>query len=290
VNRPYAEVIGDPIAHSKSPLIHNFWLQKSGIDAQYRACHVRPNELADYFANRQQDPNWRGCNVTIPHKESVCSYLDQIDDKAISIGAVNTVVFYASGKGRLMGFNTDIGGFIEPLNHFINQSANNDSSAIIIGAGGAARAIAFSLWHRGYKLQIANRDRNRARAIADFVAQNQSHEIATPSIDQLAMLSLGPLSYQPPNLALIVNASTMGMVNVDPLIVDLKHIDPKVLVYDIVYKPLETNLLSQAHQYGLRTIDGLQMLVGQAAEAFELFFGQPAPRNFDDELRALLIK
>jgi shikimate dehydrogenase len=292
VTRPYAEVIGDPIAHSKSPIIHNFWLKKLKIDAEYRACHVGPAALSDYFANRQKDADWRGCNVTIPHKETVCAHLGKIDAKAALVGAVNTIVSDYLNNNRLVGYNTDIAGFLEPLKRFSGQSAEveKDPSAIIIGAGGAARAIAFALWHNGYALQIANRDRSRARAIADCIADDRSYEISTPSIEQLAMLSLGPLPYQPTNLAIIVNASAMGMANVDPLIVNLKDIDPKVLVYDIVYKPLETSLLSQARQYGLRTIDGLQMLIAQAAEAFELIFGETAPRDCDDELRALLVK
>ena len=113
MNRPFAEVIGDPIAQSKSPAIHGFWLGKMGIDADYRACHVRPDELADYFSARRADPDWRGCNITMPHKQAVLPLLDGLDPAAERIGAVNTVV--RRGDGSLIGANTDAPGFIDPL-------------------------------------------------------------------------------------------------------------------------------------------------------------------------------
>ena len=130
----YAEVIGDPIAHSKSPLIHNFWLAKLGIDAEYRACLVKPEELADYFARRRGDAEWQGCNVTLPHKESIAALVDEVAAGVSAIGAINTVA--KTADGRLLGKNTDIDG-IAAATAGISLTG---SEVVVIGAGGAARA------------------------------------------------------------------------------------------------------------------------------------------------------
>ena len=140
MGRPYAEVIGDPIAHSKSPLIHNFWLEKLGIDAEYRACLVRPDELADYFARRRGDAEWRGCNVTIPHKVSAMEHVRVRKGTRMMVGAINTVV--RGPDSRLEGANTDIVGIVRPL----EAIGASGGTMVVIGAGGAARAaVAASL-------------------------------------------------------------------------------------------------------------------------------------------------
>jgi shikimate dehydrogenase len=152
MTRHYAEVIGDPIAQSKSPAIHGFWLGKLGIEADYRACHVRPEELADYLAARRADALWRGCNVTMPHKQAVMPLLDRIDPPADAIGAVNTIL--PLGDGQMAGTNTDAAGFLEPLAADLAQT-HYFRMARVLGTGGAARAIIAALAGQGFTLVVA---------------------------------------------------------------------------------------------------------------------------------------
>lgn len=285
MTRPYAEVIGDPIAQSKSPAIHGFWLDKLGIDADYRACHVRPDELEAYIAQRRADPAWRGCNVTMPHKQAVMPLLDRIDPEAARVGAVNTVV--PGGDGILTGFNTDVAGFLEPLQPLLAQ-AHLFRMARVFGAGGAARAIVAALAEAGFAVVLAARDPAKARALLDELGRgNDNHAV--------------PLAhFAPPTdfafddregiCDLVVNASPLGMAGHAPLDLDFSHVPPGSVVYDIVTHPLDTPLLIAARERGFATVDGLAMLIGQAAVAFEKFFGQPAPRQHDAELRALLTR
>ncbi len=275
---PYAEVIGDPVAHSKSPLIHGFWLAKLGIEAEYRKTHVRPEELAAFLAGRRRDPDWRGCNVTVPHKEAAVGLLDRLDPLAERIGAVNTIV---GDHDRLIGHNSDAAGFMEPLDEIV-ASDEDFRSAVLIGAGGAARAIAFALADRGFTVRVLNRDPVRAAALMGDAGCGPSwHE---PQAYDLSLAKERRISGH----GLIVNATSLGMAGKPPLEFSLRDVDEGAIVYDIVYAPLETPLLAEARAHGMRTIDGLQMLVGQAAAAFALFFGVPAPREHDAELRALL--
>ncbi|MGB7656030.1 MAG: shikimate dehydrogenase [Novosphingobium sp.] len=280
---PYADVIGDPIAQSKSPAIHNFWLGKLGIDAQYRACLVKSDGLADYLAQRRGDPHWRGCNVTMPHKQAVMPLLDAIAPDAFRIGAVNTVV--RGSDGALTGLNTDAAGFLEPLSEALARP-HLYRMARILGAGGAARAIVAALAAQGFTIVLAARDPAKARALLNELApgpDNHAVDIAhfAPETDFAFDDRAGLLD-------LVVNASPLGMAGQPPLRFDFSHAPPGALIYDIVTHPLVTPFLIEAQQRGFATIDGLAMLIGQAAVAFEQFFGQPAPREFDAELRALL--
>ncbi len=285
MSRPYAEVIGDPIAQSKSPLIHNFWLGKLGIDAEYRACHVQPGELADYLTRRRGDAEWRGCNVTMPHKQAVMPLLDVVDPEASAIGAVNTVV--CEPDGRLVGYNTDAVGFLEPLRVELAQP-HLFRMARILGAGGAARAIVAALAGQGFTLVLAARDPGKARALLDELAPGGEHHAV--ELAQFAPPTEFEFDDRGQLFDLVVNASPLGMAGQPPLQFDFSHVPPGSTVYDIVTHPLETPLLSEARQRGLPTIDGLAMLIGQAAVAFEKFFGRPAPRQHDAELRALLTR
>jgi shikimate dehydrogenase len=280
---PYAEVIGDPIAQSKSPKIHGFWLVKLGIAAEYRACHVTPEALPDYLAARRGDPLWRGCNVTMPHKQAVMPLLGRIDSPADAIGAVNTIV--PLGDGRLAGTNTDAAGFLEPLSADLAKS-HYFRMARIIGTGGAARAIISALASHGFTLVVAGRDPGKARALLDELAPGGEHHAI-------------PLAHfaDPTDFAfddregccdLVVNASLLGMQGQPPLAFDWSHAPPRSLAYDIVTAPRDTPLLQTARTKGHRTIDGLSMLIGQAAAAFEKFFGQAPPREYDSELREIL--
>ncbi len=269
MTRRYAEVIGDPIAHSKSPLIHKFWLEKLGIDGEYRAAHVQAEELEGYFAERRADANWRGCNITIPHKVSALDHVDDVSGLRDTIGATNTVV--RSGDG-LLATNTDAAGFYAPISGMELQGAN----VAVIGAGGAARAVLFALSQIGVgEVAMFNRTPLKAAAL-----------LASFGLKGDAL----PLDAPVPPVALIVNASPLGMKGQDPLDIDLSAQDDDCVVYDLVYAPLETPLLAAARARDLDTVDGLEMLIGQAAAAFELFFEASPPRDCDDELREMLTK
>ena len=279
----YAEVIGDPIAQSKSPAIHGFWLTKLGVDAEYRACHVRAGELADYLAARQQDPDWRGCNVTMPHKQAVMGLLSRVAPPADTIGAVNTIL--PAGDGALAGTNTDAAGFLEPLAAELAQT-HYYRMARIIGTGGAARAIITALAGHGFTLVVAGRDPCKARALLDELApKGEHHAIA---LSHFAAPTDFAFDDREGCLDLVINASSLGMQGQPPLAFDWSHAPPGSIAYDIVTAPLNTAFLHGAHLKGHRTIDGLSMLIGQAAAAFERFFGQPAPRQHDAELRMIL--
>ena len=281
----YAEVIGDPIAQSKSPVIHKFWLKQLGIAADYRASQVTGDGLADYFAARRADPDWRGCNVTMPHKQAVMPLLDGLDPLAARVGAVNTVV---PGLDRLLqGFNTDVPGFLEPLQSLL-AARHLVRMARIFGAGGAARAIVAALADHGFTVVLAARDPAKARELLNELAPRGEHH--TPPLDHFAQSTDFSFDDRTQLFDLVVNASPLGMTGSPPLLLDLSHIPPGSVVYDIVTNPHETPLLQAARTAGFATIDGLAMLIGQAAAAFELFFGQPAPRDHDADLRALLTR
>ena len=281
---PYAEVIGDPIVQSKSPSIHKFWLARLGIAADYRACHVKPDELADYFTKRRQDADWRGCNITMPHKQAAMVLLDAVDPQAERIGAVNTVV--RGADGRLTGYNTDAPGFLEPLRPLLDRQ-HLFRMARILGAGGAARAIVAALADEGFTLVLAARDPAKARALLDELAPKGEHHAV--DLAHFAPETDFEFDDRQGLLDLIVNASPLGMAGQPPLVFDFSHAPPGSVVYDIVTHPLETPLLRQARQRGFITVDGLAMLIGQAAVAFEKFFGAPAPRQYDAQLREILV-
>lgn len=282
-NVPYAEVIGDPIAQSKSPAIHNFWLEKLGAAGTYGRSHVLAEGLADYVAGVRADSNWRGCNVTMPHKQAIMPLLDRIDDVALRIGAVNTVVREADST--LTGYNTDAAGFLEPLQSLLAER-HLWRMARIMGAGGAARAIVVALADKGFTLVVAARDPAKARALLDELAPKGEHHAV--DIAHFAPETDFTFDDREGILDLIVNASPLGMAGQPPLLFDFSHAPPGSVVYDIVTHPLDTPLLQRARELGFPAIDGLAMLIGQAAVAFEKFFGQPAPRQHDAELRALL--
>lgn len=284
MTKPYAEVIGDPIAQSKSPKIHNFWLAKLGIDAAYRACHVTPDQLPAYLSARREDLDWRGCNVTMPHKQAIMPLLDRIDPPADSIGAVNTVVRHGNDIA-MTGTNTDAAGFLEPLAGDLAQT-HYFRMARIIGTGGAARAIIAALAGHGFTLVVAGRDPAKARALLDELAPGGEHH--TPPLAHFADPTNFAFDDREGCLDLVVNASSLGMAGQPPLPFDWSHAPPGSIAYDIVTAPLDTPFLQGARARGHRTIDGLSMLIGQAAVAFERFFGQPAPRGHDAELRELL--
>ncbi len=279
----YAEVIGDPVVQSKSPLIHGFWLDRLGIEAEYRAVHVTPDGLSDYIAERRADPNWLGCNVTMPHKQAVIPLLEEMESDSKSIGAVNTV--FRTPNTALRGTNTDAQGFLEPLKEEL-AGEHLFRMARILGTGGAARAIITALSGQGFTLVVAGRNPDKARSLLDELAPDGEHHAV--HLDHFA---------QPTNFAfddrdrcfdLVINASPLGMRGQPELAFDWSHAPPGSIAYDIVTDPQETRFLQNAKTAGFRTIDGLSMLIGQAAAAFEIFFGARPPREHDAELRKLL--
>lgn len=254
-----------------------------GLLGEYRHAHVTSDGLADYIASRRMDPQWRGCNVTMPHKQAVMPLLDALDPLAARVKAVNTII--RADDGTLTGYNTDVSGFLEPLKRNL-AGAHLFRMARIIGTGGAARAIIVGLYDAGFTLVIAGRNEGKARALLDELAPNGEHYTA-------------PLSHfsQPTDFAfddrdgildLVVNASALGMHGQDQLVFDMSHAPPGSVFYDIVTHPQRTLFLERAEDAGHPIIGGLAMLIGQARTAFALFFGANPPRESDAKLYALL--
>lgn len=272
---PYAEVIGDPIAHSKSPVIHGFWLQALDLKGDYRAAHVRADEVPAFFERRRADPDWRGCNVTIPHKEAVISHLDRLTPLAAEVGAVNTVTLE---DGELLGDNTDVLGIMDAVPALRNPA----SRACLIGSGGAALGAMSAFQRMGVgRVDILVRNAVKGEALLGKLPEAMRGRVG--AVDDVSILS---------EANLIVNASVLGMAGKDAmpraLLDGLAGAGSDTVVFDMVYHPLETDLLKVAGNAGLRAVDGLHMLVGQAAAAFERFFDALPPRDRDSELRALL--
>jgi shikimate dehydrogenase len=251
-------VIGWPIAHSRSPLIHNYWLKKYGIDAVYERKAVEPENVAHFISNLAAS-EFIGCNVTIPHKETAFQAVAKADEIAGRLGAVNTVYLK---DGVVCGTNTDGEGFIASLRHAHPLFNLKNKTAVISGAGGAAKAIIGALLDEGVKtIGIINRTRER---IHDLQAQFGSsvYEISeTNSHD--ALKSCG----------LLVNTTSQGMEGQSSLELEIQSLNAKALVADIVYTPLETAFLAKARLRGNPILGGLGMLLHQAVRGFELWFG-----------------
>ena len=263
MTRPYAEVIGDPIAQSKSPAIHGFWLEKLALAGDYGRCLVPSDGLADYLARVRANPDWRGCNVTMPHKQTIMPLLDRIDPLAARIGAVNTVV--RQTDGMLSGYNTDAAGFLEPLAPLLAET-HYFRMARVLGTGGAARAIVAALSDHGFVIVLAGRNPAKAQAMLDELARGGDHH----AIDIAHFSDATDFAFDDREqcLDIIVNASPLGMAGQPPLAFDFSHAPPGSVVYDIVTHPLDTDFLRRARAVGLVTVDGLSMLIGQAAVAF----------------------
>ena len=280
----FAQVIGDPIEQSKSPVIHGFWLEKLGLDANYGKVHVTLASLQDYLANSRDQEEWRGCNVTMPHKQAIIPMVDSLDPLAERIGAVNSVV--KQSDGTLRGFNTDVAGFLEPLSDILAEK-HLFRMARILGTGGAARAIVTGLSDNGMVIVLAGRNQDKAGLMIEELTRQGDHHVAP--LDHFAEPTDFEFDDREGCCDLIVNASPLGMRGQPPLAFDFSHAPPGSIVYDIVVDPIETPFLEAAKAAGFQTIDGLSMLIGQAATAFELFFGQAPPREHDSELRERLL-
>jgi shikimate dehydrogenase len=261
-----AGVIGWPVAHSMSPRIHRFWLEALGLEGDYCRLPVRPGDLAT-AAGALGALGFAGVNITLPHKEAALALAAAATPAAAAIGAANILAVQSSGQ--LLADNSDWQGFHETLAH------RTVAHAIVAGAGGAARAILFALKQHGTRrVTLLNRTPARAQALLEA--------LGLPG-DAL------PLDARLPPADLLVNTTSLGMAGSPAFRPDLAPLGPDALVQDIVYAPLETPLLAAARARGLATIDGLAMLIGQAAPAFERFFGAVPPRALDDALRARLV-
>jgi shikimate dehydrogenase len=266
---PRAFVMGHPIAHSRSPMLHGYWLEHYGIAGSYEALDVVPEALADFFAGYREE-GWVGGNITVPHKVAVIPFLDRIDEAATAVGAVNTIWWE---DDELIGGNTDAFGFLGNLDECVPGWDSVARKAIIIGAGGAARAAVYGLVTRGLSVALCNRTVEKASDLADLFSGVTGH-----GMDRLPQLMS--------EADLLVNTTSLGMAGKPPLQIDLAALKRDAIVYDIVYVPLETPLLRAAVAHGHRTVDGLGMLLHQAVEGFRHWFGRTP--EVTRELRSLL--
>jgi shikimate dehydrogenase len=262
-------LIGWPAAHSRSPLIHHYWLRTSGIEGGYNIEAVPPEGFAEFVLHLSTH-GFVGANVTIPHKERALA-LSTPDARARAVGAANTLWYEG---GELRSTNTDIEGFINNLDACA-PGWDKASDALVLGAGGASRAVVFGLIERGIqRVHLANRSIERARALADQFGA-RVHPIAWDAIGDLL-----------PRAQLLVNTTSLGMHGQPALDIDTGLLPSDAVVADLVYVPLETPLLAAARAHRLQTADGLGMLLHQAVSGFELWFGQRP--EVTPELRALV--
>jgi shikimate dehydrogenase len=250
-------VIGWPIAHSRSPLIHNYWIQQHGIQGEYRREGVRPDDLKG-FIRTLRERGYVGANVTLPHKEAVLK-LSKPDEIARTVGAANTL-WYADGK--LRSTNTDVEGFIDNLAQVAPSWARGLETAVVLGAGGAACAVVHGLLlHGAETVHVVNRSYERAEALCKRLGRGL-HPVRWG--ERNALLA---------RAGLLVNTTTLGMPGQPDVEIDVNRLPASAVVADLVYVPLETGLLRRARERGLRTADGLGMLLHQAVRGFSLWFG-----------------
>lgn len=272
-NSPRAFVIGHPIGHSRSPIIHRYWLKQAGLNGSYDPVDVSPNDLPAFFqALKDGSTGFAGGNVTVPHKETIFDLVDEVDDTARQIGAVNTVWLE---DGRVKATNTDSLGFAANLDEAAT-GWDRGKRAIVLGAGGASRAVIHALLARGFdEVRVVNRTQSRASALAERFGPR----VSAHGMDDLAETIRAA--------DLFVNTTTLGMAGSEAPGIDFTTMASDALVTDIVYIPLQTPILAMAKRQGLATADGLGMLLHQAAPGFETWFGvKPV---VTPELRQLII-
>jgi shikimate dehydrogenase len=269
MSTPTAFVVGHPIKHSRSPLIHGYWLAEHGLEGSYERVDVAPEEFESFFRGFEHR-GFRGGNVTIPHKEAAFRLADVTTERARRLEAANTLWIE---DGRVHADNTDVIGFIANLDQELGRWGAR--TALVLGAGGAARGVVAGLLERGVeKIVLANRTDGKGRELANFEPAR---------IEPIAWSEI------PCRLAeaeLLVNTTSLGMAGQPPLEVDLAPLPGYATVTDIVYVPLETPLLAQARARGLRTVDGLGMLLHQAVPGFARWFG--VTPKVTPQLRALV--
>ena len=261
----FAEVIGDPIGHSLSPVIHGFWLEALGIEAEYRRCRITRAGLPAYLAKRRVDRDWLGCNVTMPLKLDAAALADEAADEAVAAGAANLLTIR---HDRLVAGNTDVGAIAALLERFERSEAAM-RSVTLLGNGGAARAALVALRMRGISaVRIQARDMSEALKLAvEFDLEVSPVPLTEP------IVSDG-----------LINATPLGMAGRDCLNCNLERMPADGWVFDMVTDPAETPLLTAARERGLSVATGLEMLVEQAAASFRILFGVEPPRDRDDIL------
>jgi shikimate dehydrogenase len=265
-------IIGWPVAHSRSPLIHGYWLKKYGIDGSYVRRPVRPEEAADFFRHMHEE-NLAGCNVTIPHKAAAFAAAEKKSEAARAMGVANTLWFEGD---RLCADNTDGAGFVRHLRASLPQFDAGASAVAVLGAGGGARGVIHAMLEAGApEVRIFNRTRDRAdvaaRHFGSRVKPYDWHDRVDRSRD----------------VGLLINATSLGMHGTEALDMPLQHVPEASIVADLVYVPLLTPLLAEARARGLATVDGLGMLLHQATPGFEKWFG--VKPEVTDELRAIIV-
>jgi shikimate dehydrogenase len=259
-----AGITGWPVGHSRSPRLHGYWLERHGIDGAYVPLPIEPANFNAAIRGLMA-AGFAGLNVTIPHKLAAFAICDTVDDFGRRIGAINTLVFE---NGRISGRNTDVWGFLSNLRaNGVDPAAG---PALILGAGGACRAIAAALLDLGVRVTVANRTRSRAEGLAG-------------ELPGLTVIDWDARNHALPDHALLVNTTSLGMAGQPPLELDLDRAAPGLTVNDIVYVPLETPLLAAARARGIPCVEGLGMLLHQAVPAFHAWFGiEPV---VDDDMR-----
>lgn len=265
-----AGVIGSPARHSLSPAIHNAWLRAAGIDGHYGLYDIGPDQFVETVAALRAE-GLAGLNVTLPFKEEALELAEEASAEALPAGAANVLVFW---QGRALARNTDGLGVLEALSPHLGGFAQ-PKTVVVLGAGGAAAGAVLALTGRGAKVRLVNRTRQRADALAARFADQavaydwQALELALDGADAL------------------INATSLGLEGRDPLTVALDALPRAAPVMDMVYKPLRTAFLKAAERRGHLTVDGLDMLIGQARPSFEAFFGQSPPADLDVRVLAL---
>jgi shikimate dehydrogenase len=265
-------VIGWPVEHSRSPLIHGYWLKEYGLDGSYKKEAVRPDEVAE-FLRGLKDRGFVGCNVTVPHKEMAFAIAEEAEESARVVQAANTL--WLEGD-RLFAANTDTYGFMTYLSHSVPDWRAHNGPVCVLGAGGAARAIVYGFLDAGVdEVRVFNRTRSRAETIAEQFGPRVKAFDWTNRSDGAR------------DACVLVNTTAAGMKGAGALGMDFTGFNQDCVVADIVYVPLETEFLAQARAQGLRTVDGLGMLLHQAVPGFEKWFG--VRPHVTDRLRALLV-
>src|SRR5438132_9319450 len=271
-----AGIIGWPVSHSRSPVLHGFWLDETGVDGAYLPLPVQPDRI-EQALRALPVLGFRGCNLTVPHKQAALAVVDRANPLARRIGAVNTIVVMPDGS--LEGTNTDAFGFHENLSERAPQWSPTLGPVVVLGAGGAARAVVVALSDAGAaEIRIVNRTLARAEALADDLSTPQT-KITTHSWDEVSAVQR--------HAGLLVNTTSLGMVGEPPLVVDLSPLPLSAPVVDVVYVPLATDLLAAARRRGHPAVDGLGMLLHQGRPGFEAWFG--APGRVTDGLRSAIL-
>ncbi len=272
-----AGVLGWPVSHSKSPLLHNFWFERYGVDGVYVPLPVQPPDLASVVRALPR-MGFLGCNVTLPHKAAMLDLVDTVDPLAAAIGAVNTVL--VDKAGELTGCNTDGLGFLAHLDASVPDWRASTRRVVLVGAGGAARALAFTFLANGIQeLALVNRTPERAATLVERLGDGTGAVVTAPPWPERHRALEGT--------DLLVNTTSLGMVGQPALDLDLQALPPTAVVADIVYTPLATPLLAEARRRGHRTVDGLGMLLHQAVPGFT-HWGGVTP-VVDDATRRLML-